>query len=142
IDSEFLDVSVPEKAFRVESYRSRGKVSKSLDASLRTYFISRCDFVNAEPKEDQVNDINQVSDRTFLAKATPSVLDLYSSVIAKVLSRTGPVIVSDELPSGEHRVVIGYRQRSTQGYFSALSDLYHYYHMFSSRKYVEQFSNG
>ncbi|KAJ1818046.1 NAD-dependent glutamate dehydrogenase [Coemansia sp. RSA 2599] len=142
IDSEFLDISVPEKAFRVESYRSRGKVSKSLDASLRTYFINRCDFVNPEPKGDEVSDINQVSDRTFLAKATPSVLDLYSSVIAKVLSRTGPVIVSDELPSGEHRVVIGYRQRSTQGYFSALSDLYHYYSMFSSRKYVEQFSNG
>ncbi|KAJ2783245.1 NAD-dependent glutamate dehydrogenase [Coemansia interrupta] len=142
VDSEYLDNSVPEKAYRVESYRSRGKVSKSLDASLRAYFINKCDFVTAEPSDEEASDINKVSDRTFLAKASPSVLELYSGVIAKVLSRTGPVIVSDELPSGEHRVVIGYRQRSTQGYFSALSDLYHYYSMFSSRKYVEQFSNG
>ncbi|KAI9501271.1 Glutamate/Leucine/Phenylalanine/Valine dehydrogenase-domain-containing protein [Coemansia spiralis] len=142
IDAEYLNVSVPQKAYRVESYRSRGKVSKRLDASLRTYFVNACDFVNPDPQGDAVFDINQTSDRTFLAKATPIVLDLYSSVINKVLNRTGPVIVSNELPSGEHRLVIGFRQRSTQGYFAALSDLYHYYQMFSSRKYVEQFSNG
>ncbi|KAI9470231.1 Glutamate/Leucine/Phenylalanine/Valine dehydrogenase-domain-containing protein [Coemansia mojavensis] len=142
IDADYLDISVPQKAYRVESYRSRGKVSKSLDASLRTYFVNACDFVNAAPEGDAVHDISQVSDRTFLAKATPHVLDLYSGVIAKVLCRTGPVIVSDKLPSGAHRLVIGYRQRSTQGFFAALSDLYHYYSMYSSRKYVEQFSNG
>ncbi|KAJ1798596.1 NAD-dependent glutamate dehydrogenase [Coemansia sp. RSA 2399] len=142
IDAEYLDTSVPQTAYRVESYRSRGKVSKRLDASLRTYFVNACDFVNPDPQGDAEHDINQVSDRTFLAKATPTVLGLYSSVIAKVLSRSGPVIVSNELPSGEHRLVIGFRQGSTQGYFAALSDLYHYYGLFSSRKYVEQFSNG
>ncbi|KAJ2790959.1 NAD-dependent glutamate dehydrogenase, partial [Coemansia helicoidea] len=94
------------------------------------------------PEGAAASDIAQVSDRTFLAKATPHVLDLYSAVITKVLSRTGPVIVSDELPAGGYRLVIGYRQRSTQGFFSALSDLYHYYNLFTSRKYVEQFSNG
>ncbi|KAJ2803841.1 NAD-dependent glutamate dehydrogenase [Coemansia guatemalensis] len=142
IDAEYLDISVPQNAYRVESYRSRGKVSKSLDASLRTYFVNVCDFVNPSPEGDAVRDISQVSDRTFLAKATPHVLDLYSAVIDKVLSRTGPVIVSDELPNGGYRLVLGYRQRSTQGFYSAMSDLYHYYHMYSSRKYVEQFSNG
>ncbi|KAJ1665010.1 NAD-dependent glutamate dehydrogenase [Coemansia sp. RSA 1813] len=142
IDAEYLDASVSQAAYRVESYRSRGKVSKRLDASLRTYFVNACDFVNPDPQGDAVYDINQVSDRTFLAKATPTVLDLYGSVVTKVLNRSGPVIVSNELPSGEHRLVIGFRQRSTQGYFAALSDLYHYYRLFSSRKYVEQFSNG
>ena len=44
--------------------------------------------------------------------------------------------------SREKRLVIGYRQRSTQHIFSALSDLYHYYDLYSTRKYVEQFSNG
>ncbi|KAJ1958126.1 NAD-dependent glutamate dehydrogenase, partial [Linderina pennispora] len=142
IDAEYLDVSVPQSAYRLESYRSRGKVSKSLDASLRAYFVNQCDFVNPDPKGDEIHDIKQTSDRTFLAKATPAVLDLYSSVISKVLDRTGPVITQTTLPSGEHRLVIGYRQRSTQGYFAGLSDLYHYYHMYSSRKYVEQFSCG
>ncbi|KAJ1939678.1 NAD-dependent glutamate dehydrogenase, partial [Linderina macrospora] len=142
IDAEYLDVSVPQSAYRLESYRSRGKVSKSLDASLRAYFVNLCDFVNPDPQGDEIHDIKQTSDRTFLAKATPAVLDLYSSVISKVLDRTGPVITQTTLPSGEHRLVIGYRQRSTQGYFAGLSDLYHYYHMYSSRKYVEQFSCG
>jgi len=44
--------------------------------------------------------------------------------------------------SRERRVVIGYRMGTTRSYFSALSDLYHFYGLFSSRKYVEQFSNG
>lgn len=44
--------------------------------------------------------------------------------------------------TNEKRLVIGYRQRSTQNFFSALSDLYHYYDLYSTRKYVEQFSNG
>lgn len=30
----------------------------------------------------------------------------------------------------------------TTKFFSALSNLYHYYSLFSARKYVEQFSNG
>lgn len=41
--------------------------------------------------------------------------------------------------SRERRVVIGYRMETTTSYFSALSDLYHFYGLYSSRKYVEQF---
>ena len=41
--------------------------------------------------------------------------------------------------SRERRIVIGYRMETTTSYFSALSDLYHFYGLFSSRKYVEQF---
>lgn len=34
------------------------------------------------------------------------------------------------------------RMGGTNAYFSALSDLYHFYGLYSRRKYVEQFSNG
>ena len=30
----------------------------------------------------------------------------------------------------------------TKKFFSALSDLYHFYGLYSARKYVEQFANG
>lgn len=54
-----------------------------------------------------------------------------------VLQRTGPVIeMYDVQGTRERRLIIGYRQRSTQGFFSAMSDLYHYYDLYSSRKYV------
>src|SRR5437667_7017345 len=42
----------------------------------------------------------------------------------------------------ERRLVIGYRQLTSTSFFSSLSDLYHFYGLTSSRKYVEQFSNG
>lgn len=44
--------------------------------------------------------------------------------------------------SRERRLVIGYRQLTATSFFSSLSDLYHFYGLTSSRKYVEQFSNG
>lgn len=59
------------------------------------------------------------------------------------VSRTGPVIeVFDHDASQEKRLVVAFRSRTARGIFSALSDLYHYYGVTSSRKYVEQFSNG
>ncbi|KAI7095350.1 NAD-specific glutamate, partial [Hortaea werneckii] len=42
----------------------------------------------------------------------------------------------------EKRLIVGFKQGSALGMFTALSDLYHYYGLTSSRKYVEQFSNG
>jgi glutamate dehydrogenase len=38
-------------------------------------------------------------------------------------------------------VLIG-RMGGTKKFFSALSDLYHFYGLYSARKYVEQFANG
>ena len=55
----------------------------------------------------------------------------------------GPVIEMFEIEgSRERRLVIGYRQLTSTSFFSSLSDLYHFYGLTSSRKYVEQFSNG
>ena len=34
-----------------------------------------------------------------------------------------------------------YRQRSTQAFFAAMSDLYHYYDLYSTRKYVGEVSS-
>ena len=44
--------------------------------------------------------------------------------------------------SRERRLVIGYKQGGTSKFFSALSNLYHFYSLYSARKYVEQFANG
>ncbi|KAI7900169.1 Glutamate/Leucine/Phenylalanine/Valine dehydrogenase-domain-containing protein [Cokeromyces recurvatus] len=66
--------------------------------------------------------------KTFLRKATDYTLNLYQDVMQTVLQRTGPVI---EMYEGRYK-----------GFFSAISDLYHYYDLYSTRKYVEQFSNG
>lgn len=60
-----------------------------------------------------------------------------------VLERHGPVIELFQVENSiEKRVVIGYKMGTTQHFFSALSDLYHFYSLYSARKYVEQFANG
>lgn len=110
---------------------------------MRCYFVAKCDFVVAKPDAEQERDIRCISDKTFLSKASEHTLKVYQNVIRRVLERTGLVIEMYEVEgSREKRLVIGYRQRTTQSFFSALSDLYHYYNLYSTRKYVEQFSNG
>jgi glutamate dehydrogenase len=105
--------------------------------------VYKCDFVNPTPDPDET-DLAVVSDKTFLEKVTPNTKEIYQNVVTSVIERrTGPVIKVFEIENTpEKRLVIGFKQRSTMGLFSALSDLYHYYGCTSARKYVEQFSNG
>lgn len=144
----FLDGATPEKCYRLETYRSGGAVSATATShQLRCYFISRCSFPKHAPeatKDSQGRtDIRKVSDPVFLEKVTANTLAIYQAVLWTVEARTGPVIeVFDVEGSREKRVVIGYRMGSTTALFSALSDLYHFYSLYASRKYVEQFANG
>lgn len=113
---------------------------------LRCYFISRCSFPSNPSKFHGPNgkvDIRAVSDKAFLDKASENTLDLYQNVMWNVLERHGPVIELFEVEgTRERRVVIGYKMGTTQHFFSAISDLYHFYSLYSARKYVEQFANG
>jgi glutamate dehydrogenase len=84
-----------------------------------------------------------ISDRIFLAKATKNTLQIYQEILELAATRTGPIIEAFHTKNpGDKRLVIAFRQRTALGIFSALSDLCHYYGVISSRKYVEQFSNG
>ncbi|ORZ31905.1 Glutamate/Leucine/Phenylalanine/Valine dehydrogenase-domain-containing protein [Catenaria anguillulae PL171] len=143
VDNKYIDNSTTEKAYRLETYRSLGTVSSQLATQLRCYFVAQCQFVKTNPTKEEEGDIRMVADKTFLEKATENTLDVYQNVMRNVLERTGPVIEMYEVEgSREKRLVIGYKQRTTRTFFSAMSDLYHYYDLYSTRKYVEQFSNG
>lgn len=145
IDVRYLDKSSPSSAYRLETYRATGAVSAESTQRLRCYFVSKCDFVQPAPLPDsaEYGNIKAVSDKTFLNKATENTLAIYQEVMDEVLRRQGPVIEMFEVEgSRERRIVIGYRMETTTSYFSALSDLYHFYGLYSSRKYVEQFSNN
>lgn len=83
-----------EKAFRLETYRSAGSVSAQSKQQLRCYFLAKCDFVQPVPQVNspEYYDIQKVSDKTFLTKASPNTLEIYQAVMDEVLRRTGPVI--------------------------------------------------
>jgi len=144
LEAKYLDGNDTSKRFRVETFRSPGVLGQKPDskAALRCYFVYQCQFVEpkADPKETRME---VISDRMFLAKATKNTKQIYQEIIEIAVSRNGPVIeVFDIEGSREKRLVVAFRSRTARGIFSALSDLYHYYGVTSSRKYVEQFSNG
>ena len=141
LEAKYLDSPDTSKRFRVETFRSPGRIGAS-NATLRCYFVYQCLFVepNADPTETR---LDVISDRMFMAKATKNTKQVYQEIIQVAVERNGPVIeVFDIEDSDEKRLVVAFRSRTARGMFSALSDLYHYYGVTSSRKYVEQFSNG
>ncbi|PHH50150.1 NAD-specific glutamate dehydrogenase [Ceratocystis fimbriata CBS 114723] len=145
LEAKYLDSSNPNK-FRVETFRSPGVLgaSPSSKATLRCYFVYQCLFKqkpeDTDPSETR---LEAIADHGFLQKATNNTKQIYQEIIELAVSRTGPVIeVFDVEGTAEKRLVVAFRSRTARGIFSALSDLYHYYGVTSSRKYVEQFANG
>ncbi len=87
--------------------------------------------------DNSKTDIRAVSDPIFLEKASENTLEIYQNVMWSVQQRYGPVIEVFEVEgSRERRVVIGYKMGGTKKFFSALSNLYHFYSLYSARKYV------
>lgn len=147
LEAKYLDGSDKSKKFRVETFRSPGSLNPAGDGEhskgrLRCYFVYQCQFPDANPSPTETR-LELISDRMFFRKATKNTKIVYQDIISIAVHRTGPVIeVFDIEGSPEKRLVIAFRSRTAHGMFSALSDLYHYYGVTSSRKYVEQFSNG
>ena len=142
IDSKYLDGSRGSTSYRVETFRSSSKLPGDTEQQLRCYFVYQCDFANPSPAPGETR-IDQIGEKRFLQKATKNTIDIYQQIIEHAVSRTGPVIEFFDIEgSRDKRLVLAYKQGSALGIFSALSDLYHYYGLTSSRKYVEQFSNG
>ncbi|KAH8821561.1 NAD-specific glutamate dehydrogenase [Xylogone sp. PMI_703] len=146
LEDKYLDTTAGgNKCFRVETFRSPGKVSDgklTTKATMRCYFVYQCLFVDSNPSPNETR-LEVIADRMFLAKATNNTKQIYQEIIEVAVDRTGPVIeVFDIEGSKEKRLVVAFRRRTALGMFTALSDLYHYYGVTSTRKYVEQFSNG
>ncbi|KAI8416865.1 hypothetical protein FOFC_03178 [Fusarium oxysporum] len=145
LEAKYLDHNGRSK-YRVETFRSPAVLgnSPSSKASLRCYFVYKCQFQTPPEKTDpNETRLELIADTGFLQKATTNTRQVYQEIIELAVKRAGPVIeVFDIKDSAEKRMVIAFRSRTARGLSSALSDLYHYYGVISSRKYLEQFSNG
>lgn len=140
IDELYLDNATPNKCYRLETYRSTGPISATANQQLRCYFVTKCNFPTNSPQShrtDGKTDIRTVSDPVFLEKASENTLEIYQSILWNVEARYGPVIEVFEVEgTRERRLVIGYKMGGTTHFFSALSKLYHFYSLYSARKYV------
>lgn len=156
IDDKYIDPSVSlVSSYRAEffsaslSYRTDPiltgiyeKNPRIKDQFVKCYFLYKNKYLGA-PIADDETQIEKIGDLTFLKIASKKTKQLYQEIIKGVVNTTGPVIrhypVED---SEEYRVIIGFRQKSAPRYNSALTDLISYYHLHTTRKYVEQFANG
>ena len=145
LEAKYLDHQGKTK-YRVETFRSPAVIGASPNskATLRCYFVYQCIFKQS-PEQTDPNEtrLEVIADHGFLQKATSNTKQVYQEIIDMAVSRAGPVIeVFDIEGTAEKRLVVAFRSRTARGIFSSLSDLYHYYGVTSSRKYVEQFANG
>lgn len=147
LESKYLDGSIANKRFRVEAFSSPNNLTgtpASL-ATMRCYFVYQCQFADPNPYNLQETRLQVLGDKMFLAKANQNTMDTYQEIMDLAITRTGPVIQAFDVKGSsepEKRLVIAFRQRTAPSIFSALSDLYHYYDVVSSKKYIDQFSNG
>ncbi|KAF4119754.1 glutamate dehydrogenase [Geosmithia morbida] len=145
LEAKYLDHHGNTK-YRVETFRSPAAIGHSPGSktSLRCYFVYQCLF-RQKPGETDPDEtrLEVIADSGFWQKATDNTKQIYQDIILQAVGRAGPVIeVYDIEGTAEKRLVVAFRSRTARGIFSALSDLYHYYGVTSSRKYVEQFANG
>jgi glutamate dehydrogenase len=142
IDEKYINSSTNENSYRIESFRSESKLPGENEQQLRCYFVYQCHFANPNPAPEETN-LEIIGESRFLQKATENTKTIYQELVNNAAKRNGPVIEMVDIEgSREKRLVICYKQGSALGMFSAVSDLYHYYGLTSSRKYVEQTSNG
>ncbi|OQO29250.1 NAD-specific glutamate dehydrogenase [Rachicladosporium sp. CCFEE 5018] len=140
LETKYLDGSRGAKSFRVETFRATS--SDAAVQSIRCYFVYQASFKNKTPEVGETR-IEVLGDERFLQKTTKNTKQVYQGIMDQAVQRTGPVIdMYDVEGQREKRLIVGFKQGSALGLFSALSNLYHYYGLTSSRKYVEQFSNG
>ena len=141
IDKKYVNGSTSENSYRVESFRSESHLPGETDQKIRCYFVYKCHFANPNPGSE--TDIEVIGESRFLQKATANTKAVYQEAIDNAASRTGPVIEVVNIEGRqEKRLVVAFKQGSALSLFSSLSHLYHWYGLTSSRKYVEQFSNG
>lgn len=134
--------------FRLQVYRSSGTVAPTSDLHLRLFFAQEPEFVTPPSRTDPTEtDIAKIADKRFLDDASPNTHKIFQEALIAAQQTLGPVIrwfdlsnIKDGLI--EARLVICYRHGSTHNLFSGITGVYHSNKLHSSRKYVEQFSNG
>ncbi|KAK6464753.1 NAD-specific glutamate dehydrogenase [Scheffersomyces coipomensis] len=155
IDDKYIDPSNLSSSYRAEffsaplSYKTDPilagvyqKNNKISNQWFNCYFVYKNQYEFENISKDET-DLNKIGDSTFLKIASPNTKQLYSDIVKNVITTTGPVIRHFPIEdSEEYRVVIGFRQKTSARYSSALSDLANYYKLQTTRKYIEQFANG
>ncbi|TYZ65267.1 hypothetical protein PybrP1_002514 [[Pythium] brassicae (nom. inval.)] len=134
------------RTFRLQCYRSSGVLDpESVPFHVRMYFLQQPDFVEENPGEFET-DLNKVADRKFLLRAGDTIKRVYQECMQTAVHQMTPAFHTEVWVEPDQtkmaRLTIAYRAGATHSYFSSIADVYRQHGLFSTRKYVEFFSNG
>eukprot|EP00743_Colponemidia_sp_Colp-15_P001493 GILK01001633.1.p1 GENE.GILK01001633.1~~GILK01001633.1.p1 ORF type:complete len:1043 (-),score=237.41 GILK01001633.1:116-2860(-) len=136
--------SLNDRAWRLQCYRSKGPVSKNINQHIRMYFLQEPEYPNPFVEENETR-LELIACKQFMSAASDKVKEQYQRLITAVVQRPGGLGLQMEHRAGSkgsHRLVVAYRRGTTHSFFTSVMDVYHFYGLFSPRKYIEQFSNG
>ena len=125
---------------RLQSYRTAHKAMGT--EHLRMYVVCLPEFSEPKPAPGE-KDLRKIADRNFLKTAPAETVARYQALISKTSNWESPYIdVTDCRRGGETRITVVTKRDSSRRFFSNVSDVIHSRGLTSSRKYIEQFSNG
>jgi glutamate dehydrogenase len=125
---------------RVHSYRTLGKAMGI--EHLRMYFVYKPKLKILKLDPDQT-DLKKIACKTFLRTTTPETRKRYQEVLDKSKGWETPLIEASKTDDHkELRIMIVVNRESSSRFFSNVSDVINSYGLVSSRKYIEQFTNG
>lgn len=143
IDELYLDPDVTNTSpFRVECYLSSGPASRNTDTHIRFYFVKKCNFLEDSSSNEKCRDIRKALDQSALQNMGEEDIQSYQLILDEVFRKEGPVI--ELIPSSldTQKLIVAFKTGSTEKFFASLTDLYHSYGFYATRKYVETLSNG
>lgn len=116
-----------------------------MPSHVRMYFLQKPNYVEPNPTEDEQR-IEKLADTRFLERAGDNLKSIYQRLLIKASGQMNPAFDTEVWtePDGSKmaRLVIAFKVGATHSYFSSFADVYRAHGLFSSRKYVEFFSNG
>eukprot|EP00475_Leptophrys_vorax_P042699 TRINITY_DN80529_c0_g1_i1.p1 TRINITY_DN80529_c0_g1~~TRINITY_DN80529_c0_g1_i1.p1 ORF type:complete len:1051 (-),score=314.16 TRINITY_DN80529_c0_g1_i1:41-3064(-) len=151
LDSEYLlegysgNKSKTDVPYRLKVFRSTGSIVEDADIQLRFYLLFKPQFDISPSDAVKETNILKVGDAEFLRRTSENTKTIYQDLMNQVCKTGNPVIHVSARNcdfADERRLVVAYRQGTAHSIFSTLTDVYHYYKLYTSKKFVEQFANG
>lgn len=141
IDLKYLDGR--EDPFRVESYLSSGNVAENIQNRIRCHFVNKCSYAEPNPTGEDIFDLDKVADSVYLKQVGQISKMAHALIVRRALEEIGPVIETDTATSNDCiKLMVAYRRKTTETFYTSITDLYHHHGFYSEKKFMENFSNG
>jgi glutamate dehydrogenase len=144
IDEKYLDHPSDGKVYQVESFLSTGSATHNMKTKLRCFFVNKCEFKYPNPNAEESRDIEKVADPILFDRISTETKERYQKIMLEALDQMGVIvdIVESPVDDDERILYIAYRRSATENFLAAITDLYDYHGYYSTKKFVDNFSNG